>query len=106
MDAPVSVFRNGVSEWMDLSRNGWSCLGVSGGVSERCFGMDGPVSVFRNGVSEWMVLSLNGWSYWRCFGQKCFGNSKSGWSCGWSCLGCFGIVFRNWMVLFDVDGPM
>ena len=57
MDGLVSVFRNGVSEWMHLSRNGWTCVGVSGGVSERCFGMDALVSVFRNGVSEWMHLS-------------------------------------------------
>ena len=54
MDGGVSVFPDGVSEWMRQSRNGWFSLGVSGGVSKQCFGMDGSV---RNSVSvfpEWM----------------------------------------------------
>ena len=58
----VLVFRNGVSVFLkqcfemddSVSKHGWKCFGVSGGVSEWCFGMDGSVSVFRNGVSEWM----------------------------------------------------
>ena len=82
MDGSVLVFRNGVSEWMVVFRNGWFSLGVSGGVSKQCFEMDGGVSVFRNGVSEWMVQSWNGWFSWRCFGQECFGNGQK-WMVQW-----------------------
>ena len=56
MDVSVLVFRNGVSEWMVQSRNGWSSLGVSGGVSKQCFEMDGGVSKQCFGVSKWMVV--------------------------------------------------
>ena len=59
LDGGVSVFRNGVSEWMVQSRNGWFSLGVSGGVSKQCFGMDGSVPKQCFGASEWM---------YECFG--------------------------------------
>ena len=60
----VLVFRNGISVFrkqcfeMDgsVSKHGWQCFGVSGGVSRKCFEVDGSVSVFPNGVSKWMAV--------------------------------------------------
>ena len=58
-----------------VSKHGWQCFGVSGGVSRKCFEVDGSVSVFRNSVSKWMAVFRNGW---QCFGvsggvsRKCF----------------------------------
>ena len=121
----VLVFRNGISVFrkqcfeMDgsVSKHGWQCFGVSGGVSRKCFEVDGSVSVFRNSVSKWMAVFRNGW---QCFGvsggvsRKCFEvdgsvsvfpESISKWMAvfrnGWQCFGVSGksvsrIVKSGW----------
>ena len=52
-------------------------MGVSSGVSKKCFEVDG-------GVSKWMVTN-------ECFGQECFGNSQK-WMVVWMVVNS---VFRN-----------
>ena len=79
MDGGVSVFRNGLSEWMVESRSGW--------LSVECFGQES----FGNGqkwMQQWMVES----SVFR------YGVSKHGWF-GWlswyfglSVFWCFGLL--------------
>ena len=110
----VLVFRNGISVFrkqcfeMDgsVSKHGWQCFGVSGGVSRKCFEVDGSVSVFPESISKWMAVFRNGWQCFGVSGKSVSRIVKSGWQCGWQCFGVSKRYFQKWMAVFGVDGSV